>query len=377
MTSVPGTGGSARRQRAGAPAANGLVIVIDALAARYGGAAYAAVEIAGALERRGDVARVVVVTTRGSLVGRGLHSSPTMAVMEIDGLHGGRLAQRVAWETFQLPGLTRRSGAHAVVSLSGMLPRALPVPVVAVLANPMPFTRSASVLDRARRAAIARTVRTASAVYTPSAHLAHLGGLQSVARVVPLGVDRRKFRPAETPGQEVICVGDFYAHKRHDLVIEAWKRLPQPRPVLRLVGDPAVAPACYRSVCRRAAGLPGVVIEGHVSLSRLTELYRSARMLVIASEQESFSLPIAEAMASGVPAVLRDHPAMRETAGDSAVHVPQPTPQSLADGMRRLLEDDLLHLRLRSEAMRRAERFRWEDWAEAMVTDITAAGAGR
>ena len=139
-----------------------------------------------------------------------------------------------------------------------------------------------------RRAAIARTARTAIAVYVPSRFLAQLAADLPRVRVVPLGVDRELFRPAEKVGNELLCVADFYPHKRHDLLLEAYASLPERRPPLRLLGNPDVDRDCFQSVAARASGIPGVIVDGRVSLRRLLAAYRAARIFVIASEHESF-----------------------------------------------------------------------------------------
>ena len=149
-----------------------------------------------------------------------------------------------------------------------------------------------------RRAAIARTARTAIAVYVPSRFLAQLAADLPRVRVVPLGVDRELFRPAEKVGNELLCVADFYPHKRHDLLLEAYASLPERRPPLRLLGNPDVDRDCFQSVAARASGIPGVIVDGRASLRPAPAAYRAARTSATASEHESFLDAVAEPCAA-------------------------------------------------------------------------------
>ena len=111
------------------------------------------------------------------------------------------------------------------------------------------------------------------------------------------------------------------AHKHHALLLSAYARLDRPRPPLRLIGDPDVDPANYRRIAELASKVDGVVVDGRVSFEHLIEAYGRARAMVIASDRESFSMPVAEALTCGVPIVAREYPTFRETAGPGAIFV--------------------------------------------------------
>lgn len=349
-----------------------MIVMIDALAARYGGTAYAVLQLIRALERRDDVARVVVIAQRDSIVGRDIDASDVVAPI-LPSAPGSRLelAWRLAWETRQLPGVVAEHSANVLVSMSGMLPRRVGCPVICVLANPVPFTTRSGTPARLRRIAIKRTLRHAIVGYVPSEAMRSLVGFDGL-RVVPLGVDHERFGPSERPGSELLYVADFYAHKRHDLLLEAWSMLPEPKPHLRLVGNPAVDARTFAAV-RAAASDTRIHIDGRVSFRALLAAYADARALVLCSERESFALPIAEALASGVPVVIRDDPVLRETAGPGALVVADDTPVAWARALQRVLGDDVLHGNLRDAGLLHSRRFTWDAMASEIVADARKA----
>jgi glycosyltransferase involved in cell wall biosynthesis len=351
----------------------GLTLFLDALAARFGGTAYAAVQLAAALDRHPAVRRVLVACRSGSIVDRGTIRRDGVHVLDVPARHRSELAQRIAWEALVLPRLVRTHAVDGLMSFSGMLPRRLPCPVICLQANPVPYEERCSVAAAVRRSAFARTARAAVATYVPSTHAASLVHDLPHVRVVPLGVDRHAFAPTDRTGPELLYVSDFYAHKCHELILAAYSGLASPRPVLRFIGNPDVEPATFARISRVARGLPGVVVDGHVSFDELRAAYRAARIFVMASERESFSMPLAEAICVGVPAVARDHPALRETAGAGALYVRGNDTSMWTAAVQRLLDDGALHARLRSAAIAQGRRYSWEVMADQLVADVVEA----
>jgi glycosyltransferase involved in cell wall biosynthesis len=101
-----------------------------------------------------------------------------------------------------------------------------------------------------------------------------------------------------------------------------------------------------------------------------------ARVAVIPSRWEGFSLFAAEAMAAGTPVVASDVDGLAEVVGDAGLLVPAGDPDALADALRRVLTDDALARRLSAAGRARAERFSIDATSQA-YTDAYRRLAGR
>jgi glycosyltransferase involved in cell wall biosynthesis len=284
------------------------------------------------------------------------------------------LARRLAWQAVRLPRLVRRERCDALISMSGMLPRSPKCRLICLLFNPVMYERR-SALDGLRRWGVRSTADHAAHLVAPSRFMAKLvaddtGG---DCDVLALGLDHDVFRPRRTSGADLLCVADFYVHKRHDLILDMWLCLPSPRPRLHLVGDPAVDVRAYQRVRERVNRLPEadlVTLEHGLSVEALVAAYQCARVFVLPSERESFCLPLAESMACGVPPIVRGLPSMRETGGSGARYVDGDDSSVWAAAIRQLLEDDDAHDVARAAAMREARRFSWSVFVEGVAARV-------
>jgi glycosyltransferase involved in cell wall biosynthesis len=349
-------------------------IVIDALAARFGGTAYAAVHLARQLAANPEVESVTVLSRSQSIVERGLAGNSGIRCVVLPARPKLELIRRLLWMSVRLPRVVAHERSDVLISMSGMLPRSPGCELVCLLFNPVMFEKR-SPGNYLRRRAVRRTGSTAAYVAAPSRPLAEMATAM-IGRdcdVVPLGVDHNTFRPSDEPGKEVVCVADFYAHKRHDLLLNAWLRLPSPRPRLRLIGNAAVDRRAHARLLAQIAELPdraSIVLEHRVPLAQLVDSYHHARAFVLPSERESFCMPLLESMACGVPPVVRGLPSLRYTAGLGASYVDGDNPDDWAIALRELLEDNTRHKRARMQALRVASQFSWEAFAAGVLAGV-------
>ena len=108
----------------------------------------------------------------------------------------------------------------------------------------------------------------------------------------------------------------------------------------------------------------GVRLLGFVDEERLAALYRGASAFVYASRFEGFGMPVVEALASGVPAVVSSHPSLDEASGQAAFRVDPKNPEAVADALEVALQQGAER---RADGLAHARRFTWEACGEAVL----------
>ncbi|RCG29155.1 glycosyltransferase family 1 protein [Streptomyces diacarni] len=209
-----------------------------------------------------------------------------------------------------------------------------------------------------------------------------LGVRRDRIHVVPIGADTRLFSPdpsvPETPGRIVTTSSADVPLKGLVFLIEALAkaRTEQPEAHLVVVGErPARGPVADAIT---AHGLDGAVefVKG-ISDAELAALVRSAQVACVPSLYEGFSLPAAEAMATGTPLLATTGGAIPEVAGrdgDTCLAVPPGDAGALAAGLVRLLSDSALRARIGAAGRERVlGKFTWEKAALGTVERYRAA----
>jgi glycosyltransferase involved in cell wall biosynthesis len=119
--------------------------------------------------------------------------------------------------------------------------------------------------------------------------------------------------------------------------------------------------------------------RGTVSLEELTRLYREADLLVLPSIwQESYGLPIAEAMASGVPVLASRCGGVPELVEDGVTGrlVPRLDLDALVSALREMLQDPRRLRQMGQAARLRAERLlSWERSAQRLERAYAGVGS--
>lgn len=98
---------------------------------------------------------------------------------------------------------------------------------------------------------------------------------------------------------------------------------------------------------------------GYVDSKDLPVLYNIADAFVLPSHYEGFGLPILEAMACGTPVITSNVSSMPEVAGDAAILIDPKSPEMIADGIEKVINDRDLKDGLRERGLIRAKEFTW------------------
>ncbi len=92
----------------------------------------------------------------------------------------------------------------------------------------------------------------------------------------------------------------------------------------------------------------------------LPALYNGAAAFVLPSHYEGFGIPLLEAMACGLPALIADRASLPELAGEAALRLEPDDPQQMAGQLYRALSDSALRQNLRQRGLERVRQFSWE-----------------
>ncbi len=110
-----------------------------------------------------------------------------------------------------------------------------------------------------------------------------------------------------------------------------------------------------------------VIFVDFIHDDELPMLYNMAEVFAYPSLYEGFGLPVAEAMMCGTPTLVSEDGALEEVAGDAAVRVEAKSVESIANGLRRLLDDDALRAELSAKGPKQVAGFTWEAAAQKVL----------
>jgi glycosyltransferase involved in cell wall biosynthesis len=110
-----------------------------------------------------------------------------------------------------------------------------------------------------------------------------------------------------------------------------------------------------------------VVFVDYVDDADLPLLYNMAEVFAYPSLYEGFGLPAAEAMACGTPTLVSSDGALAEVVGDAALAVDPLSPEAIATGLQRLIEDSALRARVAKAGPKQVARFTWRSAAEKVL----------
>ncbi|MBD0747089.1 glycosyltransferase family 4 protein [Streptomyces sp. CBMA152] len=204
----------------------------------------------------------------------------------------------------------------------------------------------------------------------------HLGVREDRISVVHIGADTDLWSPdpsvAEVPGRIVTTSSADVPLKGLVYLVEALAKVRAERPDAHLVvvGKRAEDGPVAQAIEKYGLGDAVRFVKG-ITDAELVDLVRSAQVSCVPSLYEGFSLPAAEAMATGTPLLATTGGAIPEVAGpdgETCLAVPPGDPDALAAGLVRLLGDPELRARLGAAGRERVlDRFTWARAAQGTV----------
>lgn len=231
-----------------------------------------------------------------------------------------------------------------------------------------------------------RTVKVAEAIIINSESLRteierHLEVDSSKLKLIPEAVDHDLFKPGDADAARakvasygvtkpfVLFVSSLWPYKNCDGLLRAWSHARAALGDRQLVVVGAGRDQEYAdslpALARELGIAEDVVFVGGIALAETVPFYRAADAFVYASFNETFGLPILEAMACGCPVVTSNVTAMPETAGGAAVLCDPSDPASIAKAILEATgtgRDGLI-----DQGLRRAGQFTWSTTAAATL----------
>lgn len=289
------------------------------------------------------------------LAGRALRAlrAPQPDVVVVTGPHEARLALR----------LRDRTGcavAYRVDALDG-------------IARPPAAGREGSSRNGRTASDDLSLLRRVDRVLAPSAFVRGLLAEAKIdARLLPMGVDVRRFHPGcRVPGvaitsPQLLYLGAYDEDGGALRVVQAVQRVLAscPDAVLVMHGTARSAQAVERVTAYvREHGLAGRVLPfGPIDRAELPYRLTQASVLVDGSTASPFGVHLLEAQACGIPCVGFRAGGVPEVVGhaDSGLLAPAGDVEALAQALIRLVRDDALRVALARGALERAQRFAFE-----------------
>jgi glycosyltransferase involved in cell wall biosynthesis len=105
---------------------------------------------------------------------------------------------------------------------------------------------------------------------------------------------------------------------------------------------------------------PQIRATGYLARRELRALMAASAMLVLPSLEEGFGLPVAEALAAGLPVVCSRGSSLEEIANGAATLVDPLDTRSIAEGMERVLDDTDYTEAQRQRGLERSRHFDWD-----------------
>jgi glycosyltransferase involved in cell wall biosynthesis len=175
----------------------------------------------------------------------------------------------------------------------------------------------------------------------------------------------------------LLFVGCIEPRKNVPSLVRAYRRLPEglQRDIdLVLAGPFGWASEDVRTMLRDSG--ERVRYLGYVPEADLPGLIAGAVAMVYPSFYEGFGLPVAQAMATGIPVIGSDRSCLPEVIGDAGLLVDPDSVEDLSSAMERIVSTPTLAQELGNRGRVRAERFRWSRSADESLEFFRSVAGG-
>jgi len=213
---------------------------------------------------------------------------------------------------------------------------------------------------QAREAAARSDLIIAVSEFTASQVHELLGVPRAKIRVVHHGVHTpAEVVPAGDRARTILSVGAIQKRKNVTRLVKAFEKVGLGWKLV-LAGSQGYGADEVLAAIAASPRTRDIEITGFVTPEQLKQLWLRAAVFAFPSLDEGFGIPVLEAMAHGIPALVSNCSALPEVAGDAAMLVDPLSIESIASGLTRLTRDAELREELARRGRARAENFSWD-----------------
>ncbi len=178
--------------------------------------------------------------------------------------------------------------------------------------------------------------------------------------------------------RNIIFVGRLVPNKRQEDIIQAfavYKRYVNPKSCLFLIGGRGIERYDFmlEELIRRL-GLKDVHLTGKVTDDELAAYYQIADLMLCMSEHEGFSVPMVEAMHSGVPILAYNSTSIPYTLSQSGVLVNDKRYDEIAEMIDLMIENQTLRQSIIETQRRRLSFFERANVEQILKSSLTQLG---
>lgn len=168
-----------------------------------------------------------------------------------------------------------------------------------------------------------------------------------------------------TKPTNLVYMGSFMRYKNVETLIEGMGLLPGY--TLHLLSR--IKPDRKKALTKRLPKGASVVFHNGVTDAQYAELLANNALLVSASLDEGYGLPIAESLAMGVPVIASNLAIFHEVAGPGALYFPADDPQLFASAVQRAVDQNV-YAKLSKDGNTYIKNFSWKASAKTLLITI-------
>lgn len=165
--------------------------------------------------------------------------------------------------------------------------------------------------------------------------------------------------------KNIIYMGSFMPYKNVEVLIKGMEWLPGR--TLHLLSK--ITPARRKDLMKFIPKGAHVEFHGGVTDDAYEALLANDAVLASASYDEGYGIPVAEALAMGVPAVISNIPIFHEVAAGGALYFDPKKPKQFAERVKEL-DDANVRKQLIKNGLEHIASFSWDDSARALLKTI-------